>query len=478
MTLDTIEADIRELDPVPQDRALVVPEGIAATGALALAALTDEEFERRLNALRTGVDRIGRIQKALMTVDVHYGVIPGTRKPTLLKPGAEVLCLAYSLAADFTPERRIGDGSTAPALSYVTRCDLHLGNLDGPTVAVGYGAANSWEARYRYRQAERVCPSCGQPAIIKGKAEYGGGWVCFKKKGGCGAKYADRDVAITGQEVGQVDNPDPWDLDVTLAKMAEKRAHVDATLRATGASALFTQDVEDLGRAPDPEPEHVDLETGEIRNDSLIGIATKEAKLTTDFQVRQEKEFGWFLGFRIKEGRGTGVICEVRGPLALVVSAHEAELVGQRVQAWGSFVEYAPPTVKHPYRAFRVDRLTCGDLTLPSDDAVPSATAEASSPARPVETPAPDSSTPAEKEQPAEAPEAQPVEALGAETDTAGAGEGAAQEFGSDEPSEPAPAVCGAQSPYDDDETCDLLAGHRGVHKRVSAPIPSSWPTR
>jgi hypothetical protein len=35
-----------------------------------------------------------------------------------------------------------------------------------------------------------VCPKCGAAAIIKGKAEYGGGWVCFKKKGGCGAKFA------------------------------------------------------------------------------------------------------------------------------------------------------------------------------------------------------------------------------------------------------------------------------------------------
>ena len=34
-----------------------------------------------------------------------------------------------------------------------------------------------------------VCPQCGQPAIIKGKEEYGGGWLCWKKEGGCGAKF-------------------------------------------------------------------------------------------------------------------------------------------------------------------------------------------------------------------------------------------------------------------------------------------------
>ena len=34
-----------------------------------------------------------------------------------------------------------------------------------------------------------LCPECGQPAIIKGKEEWGGGWVCWKKEGGCGAKF-------------------------------------------------------------------------------------------------------------------------------------------------------------------------------------------------------------------------------------------------------------------------------------------------
>jgi hypothetical protein len=35
------------------------------------------------------------------------------------------------------------------------------------------------------------CPTCGVNAIIKGKEEYGGGWLCFKKKGGCGDKFTE-----------------------------------------------------------------------------------------------------------------------------------------------------------------------------------------------------------------------------------------------------------------------------------------------
>ena len=37
------------------------------------------------------------------------------------------------------------------------------------------------------------CPECGKPAIIKGKPEYGGGWLCYKKKDGCGAKWSDKE---------------------------------------------------------------------------------------------------------------------------------------------------------------------------------------------------------------------------------------------------------------------------------------------
>jgi hypothetical protein len=42
------------------------------------------------------------------------------------------------------------------------------------------------------------CPKCGKDAIIQGKPEYGGGWLCYKQKGGCGAKFTV-DPAIVNQ---------------------------------------------------------------------------------------------------------------------------------------------------------------------------------------------------------------------------------------------------------------------------------------
>jgi len=121
----------------------------------------------------------------------------------------------------------------------------------GTRLGAGEGLCTTRESRYASRNASRKCPACGVEAIIKGKAEYGGGWVCFKKKNGCGAKYADDAQTITSQAVGKIPNPDLADTYNTVDKMASKRARVDAVLSVTGASALFTQDVED---APDPTP--------------------------------------------------------------------------------------------------------------------------------------------------------------------------------------------------------------------------------
>ena len=59
---------------------------------------------------------------------------------------------------------------------------------------------------------------------------------------------------IEGQPAGEIDNPDLPDLWNTVVKMAEKRARVDAVLAVTGASALFTQDMEDAGADGSPSP--------------------------------------------------------------------------------------------------------------------------------------------------------------------------------------------------------------------------------
>ena len=184
----------------------------------------------------------------ILKENVDYGKIPGTDKSTLLKPGAEKLTTFFGLSAEFQiiekEEDWTGkDHDGEPFFNYWYKCRI---TRNSKIVAEGEGSCNSFEKKYRYRSANIKCPKCENETIIKGKKEYGGGWICFTKKGGCGAKFSEGDKSIEDQPRGQVKNPDIADLVNTLQKMAQKRAYVAAVLLATNASEYFTQDVEDF----------------------------------------------------------------------------------------------------------------------------------------------------------------------------------------------------------------------------------------
>jgi hypothetical protein len=216
--------------------------------AIELAKPVDLMPALSINESKHRRDQMVQFVQAIMVPQVDFGKIPGTDKDTLLKPGAEKLCTFFGLTKRFTIEAKVEDWTGKdhggePFFYYLYRCQLYRGDK---LIAESDGSANSWETKYRYRNAQRVCPDCGKATIIKGKAEYGGGFICFAKKGGCGAKYLPDDPKITGQNVGRVPNPDVADQVNTLQKMAQKRALVGTTLLAVNASEFFTQDVEDM----------------------------------------------------------------------------------------------------------------------------------------------------------------------------------------------------------------------------------------
>lgn len=202
-------------------------------------------------SLEQVVHQVKLIQQVMHTVmkkDEHYGIVPGTgTKPSLLKAGAEKLCLTFRLDPQYDITER-QDGAHRDIMSKCTLYHIPSGQRFGS----GMGSCSTRESKYAYRNAGRKCPACGAEAIIKGKDEYGGGWVCFKKKNGCGAKFPDGDREIESQATGRVANEDVADQYNTVLKMANKRSLVAAVLNATAASDIFTQDIEDLPRV---EPE-------------------------------------------------------------------------------------------------------------------------------------------------------------------------------------------------------------------------------
>lgn len=189
--------------------------------------------------------QVGHIQeliKEVMKEGEHFGKIPGCGdKLVLLKPGAEKLNLTFRLSPTY--EKIIKTDLPNGHREYEIVCTLtHIPT--GQILGQGLGLCTTMESKYRYRTGERKCPKCGKATIIKGKQEYGGGWLCYIKKGGCGTKFADGDKSIEDQQIGKVENLNPADEFNTVLKMAKKRAHVDAILTVTAASDIFTQDIE------------------------------------------------------------------------------------------------------------------------------------------------------------------------------------------------------------------------------------------
>ena len=121
--------------------------------------------------------------------DTDFGVIPGTKQPSLYKAGAQKIANAFGLLQHFVIESSIEDPAT-PVFFYRVRCDLVKIAQDGTEYifTTGHGSANTMEKR-------------------------------------------------NGRN-------SPWDSANSTLKMAEKRALVAAVLSVSGLSDMFTQDME------------------------------------------------------------------------------------------------------------------------------------------------------------------------------------------------------------------------------------------
>jgi len=218
-------------------------QSITVKGHFENQAMTLEDLTGQIKIIQD-------VMKNIMKEGEHYGAIPGCGpKPALHKPGAEKLCVVFRLAPSYDFKKTELRNAHR---EYEFVCTLtHIPS--GAVVGQGVGSCSTMESKYRYRLIPLKCPKCGnEDTVIKGKEEYGGGWLCFGKKGGCGAKFNDGDPEIENQERGKIEHVDPADYYNTIMKMAKKRSHVDAVLTATAASDIFTG-VDDDKPEKDPE---------------------------------------------------------------------------------------------------------------------------------------------------------------------------------------------------------------------------------
>jgi hypothetical protein len=206
------------------------------------ALMVKEVGELSVDDVHNQVGKIQTLMKELMKKDEHYGVIPGTNKPTLLKAGAEKLGFTFRLVPEFELRRNdLPDGHR----EYEVICTLrHM--TSGNLVGQGVGNCSTMESKYRYRNdwvdtGRNVPPQYWKtkdPSLLGGKQYH--------------ARKIDGVWKIAEKIKGE--NPDIADVYNTVLKMAKKRAHVDAMITACAASDIFTQDVEDLPTEQPPPP--------------------------------------------------------------------------------------------------------------------------------------------------------------------------------------------------------------------------------
>lgn len=194
--------------------------------------------------IRAQVNLVQQVMSAVMKQDVHYGVIPGVRKPSLWKPGAEQLCATFRIA----PSYKIEDLSTPDCVRYRVTC-VGTHQASGIVMGEGLGECSSQEEKYKWRKASSFREFDNTP---EDQRRFKYGYDKFKKQ-----EYEIRQVRV-----------EPADVANTILKMAAKRAQVAMTLNVTAASDIFSQDLEDLPEglrgADEAENEVIDQATGEI----------------------------------------------------------------------------------------------------------------------------------------------------------------------------------------------------------------------
>ena len=142
-----------------------------------------------IGEISSTINKIGQFQKVVqsqLTQNHDYGVIPGTPKPTLLKPGAEKILMLLGLRSEFDIVDSTRDFEKG-FFQYQVKCKLFRGDM---LVTEGLGSCNNRERKYL--------------------------------------------------------KMDPYTMDNTVLKMAKKRALVDAALLVGSLSDIFTQDLEDI----------------------------------------------------------------------------------------------------------------------------------------------------------------------------------------------------------------------------------------
>ncbi len=235
-----------------------------------------QEMAIRLGEMKNKLELMKHFFEDILVPNMDYGIIPGTNKTTLYKPGAEKLCELYNYSINITDLQEVADRETGYYQATVTITLVH--RKTGEIAAQGIGSANTMEARYRWRWVyeNQLPPGIDKSALVsKNRQNRRGSYTVFR-----------------------IENDDLWTLWNTILKMAKKRALVDATLSATRSSGMFADDIDDENESDSQRSNRSSVrsprQTRDTSNNPKM-CTEKQAKLIRDLVGGDEDILGFSL---------------------------------------------------------------------------------------------------------------------------------------------------------------------------------------
>ncbi len=201
---------------------------------------------------------IQTVMQSVMKENVHYGIIPGCKQPSLYKAGSEALLSTFRIAVEplveeFTSRDERG---RVREIRYRVKCvGRHIGS--NHEVGFGVGECSTGEDKYAWRRAV-----CDEEYDAADETDRRIKWGKWQNK---------------VQQTKQI-RVSPADMSNTVLKMAKKRAQIDLTLTTLGCSDIFAQDLEDL----DETIREQFADAGPVTDSALAQKWVEQANATTD----------------------------------------------------------------------------------------------------------------------------------------------------------------------------------------------------
>lgn len=183
--------------------------------------ITSEAERLEVAAIRSAVEYVDKLRNDVMIENIDYGVIPGTKKPSLYKAGAEKLAFAFQMVGTFETTSKDEDYFR----EWEYRSETKVWDQSSRRYEITGQTVKAVQGFYAYTVR------CTVKSRITGR-------VMGECLGTCNSLERGRESAPAN----------------TILKMAQKRAYVGAVLNATFSSDRFTQDMEDFRFDEKSEP--------------------------------------------------------------------------------------------------------------------------------------------------------------------------------------------------------------------------------